>query len=91
MKMSDVFEGDVIQDADTLLASGYGELANFSGYKKEARYAAHAINNHDRLDQENAELREFAKRMISHITGHDSDQAKHYWNQELDKLLNKQG
>lgn len=58
MKMADVFDGDVIDDADTLMANGYGELADFSGYKRECRYAAHAINNHDSLVDENTALRE---------------------------------
>ncbi len=60
MKMSDVFDGEVVQDGDTLLAKGYGELADFSGYKKEARYVAHAVNNHDRMVEENKKLRDFA-------------------------------
>ncbi|CAL9959636.1 hypothetical protein VPHK24_0050 [Vibrio phage K24] len=47
IKMSDIFKGEVIQDGDTLIADGYGELADFSGYKKEARYVAHAVNNFD--------------------------------------------
>lgn len=55
--MSDVFSGKVAQDGDTILADGYGELADFSGYKREARYAAHAINNHDSMVEEIAELK----------------------------------
>ncbi len=58
MKMSDVFDGEVVQDGDALLAKGYGELADFSGYKKEARYVAHAVNNHDRMVEEIAELKD---------------------------------
>lgn len=65
MKMSDVFNGELVQDADTLFANGYGELADFSGYKKEARYVAHAVNNHDQLVEENAELREMLEKYIS--------------------------
>ena len=57
IKMSDVF-GRVIADADTLIAHGYGTLADFSGYKRECRYVAHAINNHDRMAEENKRLRE---------------------------------
>ncbi|AUR87932.1 hypothetical protein NVP1106O_09 [Vibrio phage 1.106.O._10N.286.51.F7] len=56
MKMSDVFDGEVIQDGDTILANGYGELADFSGYKKEARYVAHAVNSHDKLTDINKKL-----------------------------------
>lgn len=56
IKMSDVFDGEVIQDGDTLLAKGYGELADFSGYKKEARYVAHAVNNYDELLDVNKKL-----------------------------------
>lgn len=58
IKMKDVFPHGVINDADSLMAKGYGELADFSGYKKEARYAAYAINNHDRLTEENERLLE---------------------------------
>ena len=61
LKMSDVFDGDVINDADSLIAEGYGELADFSGYKRECRYAAHAINSHDKLRTENEALRESLK------------------------------
>lgn len=63
MKMSDVFSGDVVSDADTLIANGYGELADFSGYKKECRYVAHAINNHDRLTEENKRLRDLLRKI----------------------------
>lgn len=47
IKMADVFSGDVVADADSLIASGYGVLADFSGYKKACRYTAVAINSYD--------------------------------------------
>lgn len=47
IKMADVFSGDVVADADSLIASGYGVLADFSGYKKACRYTAIAINSYD--------------------------------------------
>ena len=64
LKMKDVFDGDVVNDGDTLIATGYGILADFSGYKREARYVAHAVNTHDllidkltALTEENAALK----------------------------------
>jgi len=47
IKMADVFSDDVVADADSLIASGYGVLADFSGYKKECRYTSVAINSYD--------------------------------------------
>ncbi len=38
------------------------------------------------MAEENKKLREFADRLINGITGHGSDQAKHYWSGELEKL-----
>ncbi len=43
----------------------------------------------DRLEQENAELMEFVNRVINDIDGHDQEEAKYYWRNELDKILNK--
>lgn len=50
LKMSDVFNGHkVIADADSLIVDTHCELADFSGYKKECRYVAHAINSYDSM------------------------------------------
>ena len=43
----------------------------------------------DRLEQENAELREFVNRIINDISGYDQEEAKYYWRNELEKILNK--
>lgn len=58
LNMADVFTDDVKSDSDYLLNNELGEIANFSGYKKECRYAAHAINSHDELVAEVERLRE---------------------------------
>ena len=57
IKMGDLSSGDVVNDADDLIANGYGVLAGFSGYKKECRYVAHATTNHAHLVEENKQLR----------------------------------
>ena len=43
----------------------------------------------DRLEQENEELREFVNRIINDISGYDQEEAKYYWRNELEKILNK--
>lgn len=48
-KMMDVFEGKVNADADALFNESLGDIADFSGYKKLCRHAAHAINMHDEM------------------------------------------
>ena len=49
LKMADVFVDEVVSDSDCLMNKTLGEIADFSGYKKECRYTAHAINSHDEL------------------------------------------
>jgi hypothetical protein len=49
LKMAEVFVDEVVSDSDCLLNKDLGEIADFSGYKKQCRYAAHAINSHDEL------------------------------------------
>lgn len=56
LKMADVFTDEVKSDSDYLLNNELGEIANFSGYKNECRYAAHAINSHDALVEQRDEL-----------------------------------
>lgn len=65
--MADAFTDPVVNDADCLLNEELGEIADFSGYKKECRYAAHAINSHDELVAEVERLRESNKRMAASI------------------------
>ncbi len=46
--------------------------------------------DNDRMTEENKKLREFADRLINGMTGSGSDQARHYWSSELEKL-NQEG
>lgn len=57
LKMSDVFDCEVESDADLMLSDSLGNIADFSGYKTQCRYAAHAINSHDELVAEVERLR----------------------------------
>lgn len=70
LKMADVFVGEAISDADLLYDCEIESIADFSGYKKHCRYAAHAINHHDSLVTENEALRqqvEFLKGLIRNM------------------------
>ena len=58
LKMADSLVGEVFIDSDCLLSKALGEIADFSGYNKECRYIAHAINSHDELVAEVERLRE---------------------------------
>lgn len=49
LKMADVFDCEVDSDADLMFSDSLGNIADFSGYKTQCRYAAHAINSHDEL------------------------------------------
>ncbi len=69
IKMSEVFV-DVIQLGDTLIGYGHGKFADFSGLETEARYAAHAINNHDRMAEEIAELKGALNTQLSVLKGY---------------------
>lgn len=44
LKIADVFTDEVKSDSDYLINNELGEIADFSGYKNECRYTAHAIN-----------------------------------------------
>lgn len=57
LKMSDVFDCEVESDADLMLSDSLGGIADFSGYKTQCRYSAHAINSHDGLVAEVERLR----------------------------------
>ncbi|MGL5282001.1 MAG: hypothetical protein ACRC8W_09710 [Plesiomonas shigelloides] len=46
LDMGDVFSLPVCADADLMYDCEIDSIADFSGYKKHCRYAAHAINNH---------------------------------------------
>ena len=65
LKMADVFFNEVVSDSDCMLNKDLGEIADFSGYKKECRYAAHAINSHDELVEHNGLLLSALQRLIS--------------------------
>lgn len=56
LKMADVFDCEVESDADLMFSDSLGNIADFSGYKTQCRYSAHAINSHDELVQMNQEL-----------------------------------
>ncbi len=73
MKMSDVFV-DVMHRGDTLIGYDHGKFADFSGFETEARYAAHAINNHDRMVEEIAELKSILKKFIPANDYHEDDE-----------------
>ena len=88
LKMSDVFQLPVFYEHDPL-----SEVAKFSGWQgggklcksaflafddDDADAICHAINNHDRLVEENAELREALKHLIETSEGNE---------QQLNELL----
>jgi hypothetical protein len=49
LKMGDAFDCEVESDAYLMYSDSLGNIADFSGYKTQCRYAAHAINSHDEL------------------------------------------
>jgi len=49
LKMADVFTDEVKSDSDYLINNELGEIADFSGYKNECRYTAHAISSHSSM------------------------------------------
>lgn len=65
LKMADVFDCEVESDADLMFSDSLGNIADFSGYKTQCRYSAHAINSHDELVQMSQELLEVISRMVS--------------------------
>lgn len=64
LKMADVFDCEVESDADLMFSDSLGNIADFSGYKTQCRYAAHAINSHDELVAMNNELLDIINRII---------------------------
>ena len=56
LKMADVFDCEVENDANLMFSDSLGNIADFSGHKTQCRYSAHAINSHDELVQMNKEL-----------------------------------
>ena len=83
MKMSDVFD---------LPVSPAGLFARMISItcKNKNKYIAHAINNHDRLEQENAELKKalsIVHKMCSAMTG--PAYSKLPIHNHVKKLLNK--
>lgn len=79
MKMSDVFNGKVVVDSSSGAVGGgcveigddNGWVAHFGVYHERdinesnelAIYSAHAINNHDRLTEENKQLRDLLRKI----------------------------
>ena len=91
MKMSDIFDlpldvrGDLVffSKSDTC----YAKIESVSSRKEEVEVSSaihKAINNHDRLEQENAELRGMLKHLLEHDCIND-----HKLDKEVEKLLNK--
>lgn len=67
MKMSDVFDNDVRHFGGGSIGDDRCDefaLAQFED-STEAEYACHAINNHDRLNEENQKLREMLSVMTA--------------------------
>ena len=75
LKMADVFDCEVESDADLMFSDSLGSIADFSGYKSQCRYSAHAINSHDELVVMNKELlihlERCAKELTSMINRHN--------------------
>jgi hypothetical protein len=97
MKMSEVFDGlpvsiDESGDCHYFLQDKTDKLdgANCGEFYGEAigKAVVHAINNHDRLVEENAELREAVKFLVSEDELRDLDKNSKHW-KLIDKLLNK--
>ena len=68
LKMADVFDCEVESDADLMFSDSLGNIADFSGYKSQCRYSAHAINSHDELVAMNKELLGIINRIIDTST-----------------------
>lgn len=76
MKMSDVFELPVHSGmkAATKASAIYDARGTFGILNDQAmRHVAHAINTHDRLQQENAELREILQKTATAIYSHNNE------------------
>lgn len=91
MKMSDVFNLPLDVRDDLVFFSKsdtcYAKIESVSSRKEEVEVSSaihKAINNHDRLEQENAEL----KGMLKHLLEHDCIN-DHKLDREVEKLLNK--
>ena len=80
MKMSDIFELPVRRHYSVVVDRNGHQCS----YSEQINFAVHAINNHDRLEQENAEL----KGMLKHLLEHDCIN-DHKLDREVEKLLNK--
>lgn len=48
-RMCDVFNAGIEADADSLFDFDGNQIADFSGYKKQCRHVAHAVNCYDEL------------------------------------------
>ena len=91
MKMSDIFDLPLDVRDDLVFFSKsdtcYAKIESVSSRKEEVEVSSaihKAINNHDRLEQENAEL----KGMLKHLLEHDCIN-DHKLDREVEKLLNK--
>lgn len=97
MKMSDLFELPMVTDGHSVMSqpsSPAGCVGEFvsdiecdSG--KDAEYVAHAINNHDRLTEENAKLWEFIEKQIPFLNSVSAQKAQQLLNQLKDQSNDK--
>lgn len=93
LKMADVFDCEVESDADLMFSDSLGNIADFSGYKTQCRYSAHAINSHDELVQMLAVMTELVGKMncYCHQAGSsakaNSENPVESWMAEADEAL----
>lgn len=81
MKMSDALELPVVQNQSRLFKhvvySEKSDVVAFSCHNNQiAQHACHAINNHDRLTEENAKLREFIEKQIPFLNSVSAQKAQ---------------
>ncbi|MGL4754810.1 MAG: hypothetical protein ACRCXB_20765 [Aeromonadaceae bacterium] len=81
LKMADVFDCEVESDADLMFSYSLGNIADFSGYKSQCRYSAHAINSHDELVQMNNELLGIINRIIDTSTEMEGKDVSSSWSE----------
>ncbi|CAH9013256.1 putative coil containing protein [Vibrio phage 199E37-1] len=69
VKMSDVFELPMVQGSIVLMSNDHRYVIEFdasdSNVGDQIESVAHAVNNHDRLQQENAELLEHLANLVT--------------------------
>ncbi|CAL9955121.1 hypothetical protein VPHK24_0006 [Vibrio phage K24] len=98
MKMSDVFKLPMVHGSIVLMSNDHRYVIEFdnsySDIGDQIEHVAHAINNHDRMVEEIAELRKGLEIMIEQF---ESDHNCEYeyniirWNKDLLAKLNQEG